>query len=340
MRKNKKRGLPRVLSLFTDLFGFTSRKEKPEPEPESVAEPEVAVEPEPAAEPVQEEEHKLGQQLAIDFDSPAQDTPIPPAPAAAPEPAPTAELSPEPEPAPEPAPAPEEPVPEEPEPEPVAEQWPRQRVRGLWNAYKSLQFRAKFTTRLVAEGKTKSEANEMMRVFYNKVMDADTAGVFSQRLNACKTFGEMHATLTELFDAWSNNLKYPWVRQLFFDYLSYLRMIYATKGDLDDSRERNVRRTSRIELTLPDGFTTQLLPQQALRKVVLLIGPEVVAQKNIRSGSDRLLLNYQPPNMRYYEQVADHWWLCTKGNADFKFKSILIMTKLCRRTDIGARLLH
>ena len=134
---------------------------------------------------------------------------------------------------------------------------------------------------------------------------------------------------------WENNLKYPWVRQLFYDYIDFLRDVYLSKGDLSDNDERNLKRTSKIRLTYPDGTTEELLTHDALKKVVIIIGPEKVEQMNLRNVNDKLIVKYKPFNARYYEQLEGDWWILTKGKPKSKYQNIYIMLQ---RHNVGIKI--
>ena len=195
-------------------------------------------------------------------------------------------------------------------------------VEGIWRAFKSVQFRKRYEKRLIDGGERKSQAVFKMQHFYNKVKDADQGGIFHRRLNECMTFDELHTILTDLFDAWRNNLKYPWVRDLFFNYLKYLRELYLANGNLDDSKEKNLTKSSKIQLTYRDGTVEQLNPMAALMKVVRMIGPDKVAQMNLRVLGDKLILKYKPFNDKYYKLLEGDWWILTKGTPKAKYQNI------------------
>lgn len=212
-------------------------------------------------------------------------------------------------------------------------------VDGIWKAFQSIQFRKRFENRLIADGEIKSQAVFKMRHFYNKVRDADNGGIFRRRLNECKTFKEMEIILTDLFEEWKNNLKYIWVRKLFFDYLGFLREIYIAQGNLDDSKEDNLTKSSKIQLTYRDGTIVQLNPIDALKKVVLLIGPERVSQMNLRVIGDKLIVKHKPFNAKYYEIIEGDWWLLNKGTPKAKYQNIYIMLQRYNSLGIKAKLL-
>lgn len=209
-------------------------------------------------------------------------------------------------------------------------------VEGIWRAFKSVQFRKRYEKRLIDGGERKSQAVFKMQHFYNKVKDADQGGIFHRRLNDCMTFDEMHTILTDLFDAWRNNLKYPWVRDLFFNYLKYLRELYLADGNLDDSKEKNLTKSSKIQLTYSDGSVEQLNPLAALTKVVLMIGPDKVSQMNLRILNDKLLMKYKPFNDKYYKQIESDWWILTKGTPKAKYQTLYSI--LQRYSSLGIKI--
>ena len=208
-------------------------------------------------------------------------------------------------------------------------------VPGIWGAFKSVQFRKRFQNRLVEDGEKMSLAEFKMQHFYNKVKDADEGGVFHKRLRECKTFKECKAIFDDLFNEWGNSLKYPWVRQIFYDYIDFLRDVFLSKGNLDDSDENNIKKTSKIQLTYPDGSIESLLPNDALKKIVLIIGPEKVAQMNLLNVNDKLIVKYKPFNARYYEQLEGDWWILNKGKPKSKYQNIYIM--LQRHSSLGIK---
>lgn len=209
-------------------------------------------------------------------------------------------------------------------------------VEGIWRAFKSVQFRKRYEKRLIDGGERKPQAVFKMQHFYNKVKDADQGGIFHRRLNDCMTFDEMHAILIDLFNAWRNNLKYPWVRDLFFDYLVYLRELYLANGNLDDSKEKNLTKSSKIQLTYRDGTVEQLNPLAALTKVVLMIGPDNVSQMNLRIQDDKLLMKYKPFNDKYYKQIKENWWILTKGTPKAKYQTLYSI--LQRYSSLGIKI--
>ena len=209
-------------------------------------------------------------------------------------------------------------------------------VEGIWRAFKSVQFRKRFEKRLIDDGERKSQAVFKMQHFYNKVKDADQGGIFHRRLNDCMTFEDMDTILTDLFEAWRNNLKYPWVRDLFFNYLKYLRELYLANGNLDDSKEKNLTKSSKIQLTYRNGTVEQLSPLAAVMKVVLMIGPENVVQMNLRILNDKLLMKYKPFNDKYYKQINDNWWILTKGTPKAKYQCLYSI--LQRYSSLGIKI--
>lgn len=209
-------------------------------------------------------------------------------------------------------------------------------VEGIWRAFKSVQFRKRYEKRLIDSGERKSQAVFKMQHFYNKVKDADQGGIFHRRLNECMTFDEMHTILTDLFDAWRNNLKYPWVRDLFFNYLVYLRELYLANGNLDDSKEKNLTKSSKIQLTYRNGTVEQLNPLAALLKVVLMVGPDKVSQMNLRIHDDKLLMKYKPFNDKYYKQIKENWWILTKGTPKAKYQTLYSI--LLRYSSLGIKI--
>ena len=213
-------------------------------------------------------------------------------------------------------------------------------IEGIWAAFKSVQFRKRFEKRLVDAGERKSQAVFKMQHFYNKVKDADQGGIFRRRLNECKTFEEMSRILTDLFEEWKNNLKYPWVRDLFFGYIDFLRDLYLANGNLDDTKEDNLTKSSKIQLTYRDGTVVQLNPIDALKKVVLLIGPERVSQMNLRVIGDKLIVKHKPFNAKYYELIESDWWLLNKGTPKAKYQNIYIMLQRYNSLGIKVKLIQ
>ena len=209
-------------------------------------------------------------------------------------------------------------------------------VQGIWQAFKSVQFRKRYEKRLIDGGERKAQAVFKMQHFYNKVKDADQGGIFHRRLNDCMTFDEMHTILTDLFTAWRNNLKYPWVRDLFFNYLVYLRELYLANGNLDDSKENNLTKSSKIQLTYRNGTVEQLNPLAALMKVVLVVGPDKVSEMNLRIQDDKLLMKYKPFNDKYYKQIKENWWILTKGTPKAKYQTLYSI--LQRYSSLGIKI--
>ena len=195
-------------------------------------------------------------------------------------------------------------------------------VDGIWKAFLSVQFRKRYEKRLIDGGEKKAQAKFKMQHFYNKAKDADAGGIFRRRLNDCKTFDDMQSILTDLFDVWKKNLKYPWVRDLFFEYLDFLRELYLAYGNLDDTKESNLTKSSKIQLTYSNGKEEKLMPQEALRKVVIMAGPENVFKMNLKVRNDKMLLRYHIGTGNSYEKIADWCWLSTRGEAKIKYRNI------------------
>lgn len=198
-------------------------------------------------------------------------------------------------------------------------------IEGIWDAYKSVQFRKRFETRLVSNGMNRYEANKRMSYFFLKVKDADQGGIFRMRLRNCRTFEECANILNDLFIAWEGTLKYPWVKDLFFGYIEFLKDIYLGQGSLDDSKEDNLKKLSKIELTFPDRHKELMTPLDALRKVVDMIGPDNVSRMNLKIVNDKLIQHYEPAGNRYYEAIGNGWWLNTRGTPRNKYQVIFIM---------------
>ena len=206
--------------------------------------------------------------------------------------------------------------------EPQSDAFIIQEVEGIWKAFLSVQFRKRYEKRLINAGEKKAQAKFKMQHFYNKAKDADAGGIFRRRLNDCKTFDDMQSILTDLFEVWKNNLKYPWVRDLFFGYLDFLRELYLANGNLDDTKESNLTKSAKIQLTYNDGKEEKLMPQEALRKVVIMAGPENVFKMNLKDRNDKMLLRYHIGTGNSYEKIADWCWLSTRGEAKIKYRNI------------------
>ena len=206
--------------------------------------------------------------------------------------------------------------------EPQSDAFIIQEVEGIWKAFLSVQFRKRYEKRLINAGEKKAQAKFKMQHFYNKAKDADAGGIFRRRLNDCKTFDDMQSILTDLFEVWKNNLKYPWVRDLFFGYLDFLRELYLANGNLDDTKESNLTKSAKIQLTYNDGKEEKLMPQEALRKVVIMAGPENVFKMNLKVRNDKMLLRYHIGTGNSYEKIADWCWLSTRGEAKIKYRNI------------------
>lgn len=198
-------------------------------------------------------------------------------------------------------------------------------IDGIWDAFKSVQFRKRFETRLVSNGMNRFEANKRMNYFFLKVKDADQGGIYRLKLRNCMSFEECHSIIADLFKVWDGNVKYPWVEDLFFKYIEFLKDIYLGQGSLCDSKEDNLKKQSKIELTFSDGHQEVMNPLDALRKAVEMIGPEKVYQMNLKVVNDKLVQHYEPAGNRYYESIGDGWWLNTKGTPKSKYQCVRIM---------------
>ena len=220
----------------------------------------------------------------------------------------------------------------------------KKHIKGLWTAYKSKQFRNRFEKHLIDCGEHKEQAKFKILQFYYNVKDADASGYYSFRLNECKTFDELHTTLSELIERWKKYFKYSWLRDLFFDYLDFLKEIYRTEGSLDgigaNVKNRNyIYRGPTIELTYQDGKIEQLLPYEALKKVVLLIGPEKVAKMDLRITNFRLLVKHQPIDFKFYEKLNHDWWILNRGKRTEQYKVVYVILLYNKHLGIKAELL-
>lgn len=198
-------------------------------------------------------------------------------------------------------------------------------VDGIWDAFKSVQFRKRFETRLVSSGMNRFEANKRMNYFFLKVKDADQGGIYRLKLRNCKTFDDCRSIIADLFKVWAGNVKFPWVEDLFYKYIDFLKDIYLGQGSLDDSKEDNLKKLSKIELTFPDGHQEVLSPLDALRKTVELIGPDKVSKMNLKVVNDKLIQHYEPAGNKYFESIGDGWWLNTRGTPKSKYQCVRIM---------------
>ena len=116
-----------------------------------------------------------------------------------------------------------------------------------------------------------------------------------------------------------------WVEDLFYKYIDFLKDIYLGQGSLDDSKEDNLKKLSKIELTYPDGHQEVLTPLDALRKAVNLIGPDKVSKMNLKVVNDKLIQHYEPAGNKYFESIGDGWWLNTRGTPKSKYQCVRIM---------------
>lgn len=218
----------------------------------------------------------------------------------------------------------------------------------IWKAFKNDKFKKLFEYLLLINDFSYNEASMMMKKFSEIVKDVSHIDSNKYPFDCCENFEYMQNIIENLFEFKYNSMYGSWVKYLFLAYLKYILFFYIKWNTINNSIfdfilvNKPIIKLKKIKIKLTNKFgkTEVLSPQEALRKVILLIGAENVVKMNIKVGNNKLILNYYHGLDKKYEQIDKWCWLYSHGSSAQKIQNINSMISKFNNIGIKAELIE